>query len=154
FEWLGAGSISSADPSATVHCSRSTLKRVLFGFNDADFCVRFDLADAAAVAQQESQWKFEVCFQAPERKVEITGSGGFFLARLVQAGKAEPLPSFSLGKVVELAIPLERLDGTPGRQIHWFILVWKDGRPLERWPRTDVFSLLLELEEEQRTWLV
>lgn len=154
FEWLGAGRISSAATATTMHPVGSILSQIMFGFNQKYLFLRLDLLDTTVIPG-ESQWKFEISFQRPSPvRVEIAIGASAFSAWLVCGEHRKQLPSVARGKIVELAVPLETLCGTPGEEICWFIQIWRDGQPVERWPRTEVFSLAVEINRDRFEWRV
>ncbi|MBI3939999.1 MAG: hypothetical protein HY315_04125 [Acidobacteria bacterium] len=155
FEWLGAGRITGAVVSGAMHPSHSILRQVLFGFNQQNLCLRMDLTNAAELKRGEGRWKIEISFQRPAvLSVEISNQADLFSAWLICGDRREPLSMFALQHIAEVAVPMKTLAATRDNQIQWFIQVWKNGRPVERWPRTGTFSLGMGPDREHRAWMV
>jgi hypothetical protein len=141
FEWLGAGRISLGATAGTIHPGDSILRQVLFGLDCRSFFLRMDLRNPAEVTRGDAVWKFEVSFLKPRNlRIEAVGENDGFGAWLVKEGDRQPFSSFVLRKIIELAVSREALECAPGQEIQWIIQIYRDGRPVERWPRTECFS--------------
>ena len=145
FEWLGAGRISLRAAAGAMHPVDSVLRQVLFGLDSQNFFLRMDLMRSAEVTRGDAVWKFEVSFLKPRSlRMEAAGEDDGFSAWLVKEGDRQPFSSFVLHKIIELAIPRQALECAPGQEVQWTIQIYKDGRPVERWPRTEYFSFTPE----------
>jgi alpha-amylase/alpha-mannosidase (GH57 family) len=142
FEWLGAGQFEVRDVAGAMHqTSRpaSVLTEIRFGFDRERFYVRLDghtrLADLVAKG-----YEFSLNFLRPEGlRLSVRHGGDLDLAA-------------SAGSILELAIPLARLEPSGG--VSFFVTIQNaEGLELERHPARHPLEVRgLDERFESRNW--
>jgi alpha-amylase/alpha-mannosidase (GH57 family) len=149
FEWLGAG---RADLKATgaMHSAADRFAALYFGYDQVNFYLRIDPFGTLDLPHDQrlelklaghSSWRLIL---HPDRQ----------LAELVENGSTRAAASCPavVGKVIEISLPLARLQLVPGESLQLSLLLFETDNELARWPAESSLSLpyrgkLLEADE-------
>jgi len=162
FEWLSAGSYElQAGALARVN---PAIRRVHFGFDEVFFYLRVDLAGRACEVLEERV--LEVRFLAPTAgavRVEPVAEGPGWRVVPVEGRAQHPcfLCKLAVGRVVELALPLEHLfpgyDPTHGvkEPASFNLRLFKRGMEVERFPWSHDIDLFVNTRDlDVENWFV
>ena len=65
------------------------------------------------------------------------------------------ITSFGINRIIEIGVPFSGLEVSAGQNIEFFVVVYKDGQELERWPRGGGIMITVPTETyEQEQWYV
>ncbi|MFH1368866.1 MAG: glycoside hydrolase family 57 protein [Elusimicrobiota bacterium] len=137
FEWQAAGSYQVGHTGGSMHQVATVLKSFHFGFDLENIYLRFDLNNPLnEIALQD--FAFRIFFFLPpgrEALLSFKQEGEINEFILKTPFGHENLTSCACNKIIELAIPLSKLQIEPEFVIFEFVIVvLKNGSELERWP--------------------
>jgi len=151
YEWLSAGYFDIEKAKGAMHQIETVLKAFYYGFSRTNLYIRLDCNLDLTANGDCAGFSFGLITYTPaEFKLQLkhdAENGGCVLI-LYKLGEKETweevkrLESFSVRKIIELAVPFEDLKIKPGDELQFCIVVEKDGSELERWPRGGMISLL------------
>ncbi len=150
YEWLNAQLFDPAAEYGADHRVDARLKRVFFGFWEADFFIRVDGATPESLSQGSLALKFQLPREATAR-VPLGGarSGGLDWGAPVSGDAGE----FALGTLLEIRVPFHRLGVLPGSVLRWRIELEIAGAAVEIAPRGGPLSTPVpDAEFELRNW--
>ncbi len=164
YEWISAGLISNRSFGSSMHSE--SFKEVLldgikYGFSTDKLFFRLDYLEGREL--YEKPWRFMINFTGPAHvkvSAEVEGrvAGAVISRRGDKPGKwteAEPLAEMASGKVVEIALPLDKLGAATGDKITFFITIDSEDFGPERWPARGLLCIETPGEEfEEEHWLV
>jgi len=159
FEWGGAGCYTAGDDRGTMAMvSEGVISELFFGFDQKRLLVRIDTADVASVDManvRELRLRF---VESNETELHITGwSTGQLTCKLLRKQKAVAKTGAvaAVGKVVEIALPLEELALEEGAPISFFAELFENGTSIDRAPAEGMITLPTPSQDfEKRNWLV
>jgi alpha-amylase/alpha-mannosidase (GH57 family) len=143
FEWLAAGTFDVPVHQGAMHQTGgmgSVLSRVHFGFGRSHFFVRLD-GDRPVAQLLAAGHHFSLTFLHPSpQRLEINPSGAAAWSVRRRSGAR-----VAAGTVLEVAIPLEELDASPGQPLAFFVSAARPGDPAEteRYPAQRPIELVV-----------
>ena len=137
FEWQAAGSYKVGHSGGSMHQVDTLLDMFYYGFDLENLYLRFDPKNETKDGQ-EAGISIKVVFLNPENtSAEVVLGKKWDIPRLHLSanGASEKLEKVAYGRVLELAIPIEKLKLTDdSKTLEFVIIVERDGMELERWP--------------------
>ncbi len=148
YEWLFAGWLSLVPPSGAMQPGAHVLHRLHFGSDGRTGFFRVDL-DQDALARL-ADWSIGLSLGSLQLIIRPDASG---TARAIsEGGDALPVECAS-GRVLELAVPLTLAAAAADDPLSVTLSLSASGKPLERYPATHAFQLVLApAEGEVRGW--
>ncbi len=146
FEWEGAGHYDVAHTGIAMHQVSAIVRRIYFGFNEANFYLRIDTSKDLT-----DRHRIEIHFIEPcEIRIEFNHEG-FSVKKLSKKDKREIFEiKYAFAEVFEFAVSRGTLcaasDDVPKVKFH--IHVYEDHRAVERWPRDE--SIVVDLKTKSR----
>jgi alpha-amylase/alpha-mannosidase (GH57 family) len=149
FEWLGAGR-ADLKASGAMHSAADRFSSLYFGYDAINFYLRIDPIGTLDLQKTQrlelrietgASWRLILY---PDRQLaELVANGS--------SGAMTPCPA-SIGKVIEISLPLARLALVPGDSLQLSLLLFETDNELARWPAESRLSLpyrgnLLEADE-------
>jgi len=150
YEWRNAELYDGASEQGADHRVSGRIRRVLFGVSERDLFVRVDGIGAGASGLARA---ILLRFQAPhESEARARLSGGARGALEWTSGAGDP-GEFAAGDLVEIRVPLVRLEAGPGSVLRWSVALEESGAIAETIPRTGQLSTrTLDAEFASRNW--
>ncbi|MFA4966674.1 MAG: glycoside hydrolase family 57 protein [Candidatus Margulisiibacteriota bacterium] len=143
YEWLSAGYFDVEKSKGAMHQIDTLLKAFYYGFSRTELFIRLD-CQIDFINEEPKQFSFGLITYTPnEMKAEINNNE-MVLCRMGREENWEEIKkmnSFAIKKIVEFSIPFSDLGINPGDELQFCIVIMKDGKELERWPRGGVISL-------------
>jgi len=147
FEWIDAARyVCGNDRGTMTLVARGLLQTIWFGFDAERLLVRVDTAGGPAQDRLAETDRLRIGFVDPaEREIVVTRPADRRpLACLNHAGRLlvnGTTIQVATGSVLELGVPLARLDLAPGDPIRFYVELFKRDASLDRAPREGVFEL-------------
>ncbi len=157
FEWINAGKyVSGSERGTMTMVTQSLVSEVHFGFDRERLLLRIDTPERAAhdLATLDA---IRISFAEPFGvEVLVSGFSNGGLVGLIER-EHRPYPEYhveaAIGRVFELAIPLEGLRVAPERPIEFSMELVQSGQSLDRLPREGLISLKVPTPEfESLMW--
>ncbi len=155
FEWLSSG-FASPEGGESMHRITRCLDKVFFGYDTRSFYIRIDFADRRR-SPLPQRCAIQLEFLSPKR-------GRLTLDRdetgIWRCGDASASPDaltadFSVGKILELAIPLEALGILEAQEVRFFVALLDQQRELERFPAIGFLSVPVDpWQLDDHEWFV
>lgn len=131
FEWLAAGEIDLAAAGA-MHSAQKGPQKLYYGYDDQALYFRLD--EVSLIDQ--------LCGNTGFFEIYLHGDRNLCLRWLPQNGQLElrqenkqiGTGTAARGVILELAVPLQKLQFSPSDELRVFCCCVKDGRPNGRWP--------------------
>ena len=140
YEWLYAGMVDLKQQYAAIHRGTQVLQRLWYGFDEHHYYLRLDVAveELAKLAP----WTLEIA-GSRGLAVRVTPAAQGLSAQLL-GPSAAPLPC-ALGRLIELAMPLDRLGLKEGDSLELAVTLSRSGDLLECYPSEGHFTLVASL---------
>ncbi len=140
FEWQAAGLYhTEAGATGTMHKAENLIKTIYYGFDLQNIYLRLD-TNRPLTPEVLAGISLKFIFSKPDG-CELTASFSkehqlqlTLKSKTIQTGEDESLPPGAYGKIIEMALPLNRLENPDKQDFQLSIVVLKDGLEQERWP--------------------
>jgi len=134
YEWEGAGYYDVAQTGMTMHQTFTIVKRIYFGFNEANFFIRVDTSKDLT-----QNHKIEIHFIEPcEIRIEFNHEG-FSVRKIGRKDKQEIFEiKYAFKEIFEFAISRKTLcaEGEISK-VKFHIHVYEDHKAIEKWPKEE-----------------
>lgn len=144
-EWEGAGYYDVAQIGTTMHQTSNLVKRIYFGFNEANFFVRLDTSKNLT-----ENHRIEIHFTEPcEIRIELNHEG--FSARKIGRKNTQNIfeITYAFDEVFEFAISTRTLCAkVEFAKVKFHVHVYEGHKALEKWPRDE--SIVVNLKSKTR----
>ena len=133
FEWLGAGSYAAGSEQGAMYRSERVLEKMWYGFDDANFYLRLDLAKRDRIA-------LRLVFEKPPGWTAEAGSvgrnGQVPFSIVSPDGIKSHRDTLSVGDTIKWSIALADLDLSPGDPLFFQLQILQNGIEMERYPES------------------
>jgi len=164
FEWLPAGFYDPCKMGDAMHHANPEVKGIYAGFNQEKMFIRVDVEEGLLERNDSSEAFLLIQFLAPslvQVELQLHQTARRLPARIyeVEAGvgrdsrvdsrkerEVEGLEA-AADKIIELAIPVQALRGKDGDEIKFMVVLGRNGKERERWPRSGYLSATVPSEE-------
>ena len=157
FEWQGAGIFENAGFFGAMHGgSAFDVKKILFGFDEAQFYMRIDTGcPARDIIAEGVEFVIEISTNSTHRITIGTAVRHEVLSDDGQASAEMPPPQTAIAELIELAIPLENLCAQCNSTIGWSLRTSIAGETRERHPSAGNIECAVPPDDfEARNWIV
>jgi len=153
YEWRNAELYDGASEQGADHRASGVIRRVLFGLNERDLFLRVDGVTADSKTARAIVLRFHVP-RAVEARATLSGAPRGPLVWTDSAKEPDPdAGEFAAGTLIEIRVPLVRLDAGPGSPIRWSVALEESGEIAEMIPRAgDLTARTLEADFGVRDW--
>ncbi len=151
YEWLYAGRIDLKQSYAAAQRSDQVLQRLYYGFDQTHYFFRVDLDPARSA--QHTLWTIDFAFPHGVR-VRLSHDATTTTALVSDSAPAASV-SCAFDRLLEVAVPRDLLDLSPGDRLTVAVSFSSQGQALERYPAEGTFELIGSTAElEANAWSV
>jgi len=157
YEWLSAGMYSVDQFRGAMHQIETIIKNIYYGFSMDRLYLRLDTNIGLDYKENEymKTITFEINIIKPvQYKIELScgqdcvpHAALFKLGQSLQFEKKQDLDTFAVKKIVEIGVPFADLEIKKGEEVQMSVLVKKDCRELENWPKGGIIVFKAPDEE-------
>jgi alpha-amylase/alpha-mannosidase (GH57 family) len=144
YEWQAAGLFEVRHAGGSMHQAESIVNSFHFGFNMKELFFRINLNIPLNNPGIE-EFTLKIIFLIPdgrEAAITLKPEGGIDQCVLRTPAEPTPLPQAAAVKVIELAIPWEKMNIPPEVTVLEFVVaVTNNSREIERWPHQSSVTL-------------
>lgn len=140
FEWMGAGHYRPDERQGSMHGRKIHVKEIRYGSDGEKLFVRVDfhLLLPGAMAGMEVRYSIEApgsaSGQETEYRLQLTRDGVAVIGAIGPGAKVPGVLEAAYRRVLEIAVPLAALGGSPDEAIRFQLSLWEDGLPLDAQP--------------------
>jgi alpha-amylase/alpha-mannosidase (GH57 family) len=163
YEWLSAGFFDISRARGAMHQIETLLKDIYYGFSMNDLFIRLGV-NLQMINDEFRNFSFSIITTAPhDKKIELLfdPQQNKYLLKIFKMGDRQEweyvkdITSFGINRIIEIGVPFSGLEVSAGQNIEFFVVVYKDGQELERWPRGGGIMITVPTETyEQEQWYV
>jgi alpha-amylase/alpha-mannosidase (GH57 family) len=139
YEWRNAELFDAASDQGADHRSVSSMRRVLFGVNEANLFLRVDGISGKDLENGSILLRFTLPRPVEARAPLARGSRGA-LEWLAGAAGGGDAGEYAVGNVIEIRVPLARLGASVGTVVYWRVVLEQSGEAVEVIPRLGEFA--------------
>jgi alpha-amylase/alpha-mannosidase (GH57 family) len=156
FEWIDAARYTCGNDRATMSLvSQGILQCVWFGFDAERLLVRVDTQGGPALERLDQADRLRIGFVDPaEWEILVMEPSArhpsAFLTHAERPPSNGTTVQVATGKVLELGLPLARLELAPGDPIRFYVELLKGDTSLDRAPREGIFELVAPSADFER----
>jgi len=151
FEWLNAGIYDLDFDQGAMHLTDPVLRKLRYGFDHRFLYLRLDTS--GDFSERTAGHSLGVEFVEP-RKTEFKFTHQDGALQVQCEGEACGDVQGAVGRIAEIAIPLDRLDASPGREILFSFSLWKGADPVEKAPLFTLVKVRVPEDYELEYWIV
>jgi hypothetical protein len=155
YEWLAAGFAMPAG-GQSMHRTERHFERIYYGYDARFFYVRLDLSRRHG-GTRPGAGMFVIHFVAPRECILLIQrtDGGKWECRMLKSPAGASEPAFGGDTILEIGVPLDCLGLAKPDQVRFFVAAMEGDRELERFPRADYISVLVDpWGLDDREWVV
>ena len=160
YEWIGAGRYEPDSLGEAMYIGESLVRVLYFGFNLENFYLRLEL-HVESVAELSPETCFKIVFQGERHQAEVSfcpahpEKSELVLTRGTEVFRGQEAGQIAAKKLIELALPFQKLGFRPGEQVKFFLEIWEKGLLKEKVPRAGHLVFVVPDENfEQVMWQV
>ncbi|MEN3037897.1 MAG: glycoside hydrolase family 57 protein [Candidatus Kryptonium sp.] len=145
FEWENAGYYDTAHTGTAMHQVSALVKRIYFGFNEANFYVRVDTS-----RDLTENHKIEIHFTEPcEIRIEFNHEG-FSVRKIKKRNNQEIFEiKYAFKEIFEFAISRKTLCAEGDfKRVRFHIHAYENHKAIEKWPKEE--SIVVNLKNKAR----
>ena len=151
FEWLNAGIYNLDFDQGSMHLTDPVLKDLRYGFDQALLYLRLDTSGDFSERTAGHTLGIEV-IEPEKRDFRFRNQNGILL---LQGGSETPSGvQGAVGRIAEIAIPLEELGASPGKEILFSFSLWHGTDPVEKAPLFTLVKVRVPEDYELEYWIV
>ena len=143
YEWRNAELFDAASDQGADHRSVSSMRRVLFGLNEANLFLRVDGVSGKDLENSSILLRFTLPRPLEARAPLAKGPRGaleWIPGGAAKTAEGEDAGEYAVGTVIEIRVPLLRLGASAGTVIHWRVVLEQSGEAVEVIPRLGEFA--------------
>ncbi len=154
FEWQGAALLRTSGLASAMQRSQYVLQEMYFGFDEQNLWLRLDTDRTAVEDLQDC--RMEIIFGGEiEHTIVITGTSDEETDPVEINGTLCDEAECAVDQIVEVRVPLERVDVDLGETLKLAITLGREGRVIERWPELGLLQVEVPTREEMlSSWVV
>jgi hypothetical protein len=143
YEWRNAELFDAASDQGADHRSVSSMRRVLFGLNEANLFLRVDGLSGKDPGKSSLLLRFTLPRSVEARAPLARGFRGaleWIPGGAAKTPDGEDAGEYAVGDVIEIRVPLARLEATAGSVVHWRVVLEQESQTVEVIPRLGEFA--------------
>lgn len=160
FEWHDAGVYDPLKEESVMHQSTGrAVNRLYFGWDMAEFYIRLD-PETSKSGALGADWHCRVVLATENEDYELETAGAINQSSVVamqmrEENELQQIGRFCRSRIVEVAIPWDKLGFTPSMRFSFAVEILRDGKSVQRLPEQTMISCQVPGPDfEASTWMV